>query len=361
MPRCLRQWLILSSLLIVAGFISYRVVADDPTILTAYIRLRTRPSHLPWRTLREVHVRSGSTVPADTNVIVYIPFEQERISREILFGRQGKNIRYWGYCFPDDSTVTKAESLPGKIFLSEAERAFREAKRLQSFKPFSIFNIPTEEEMAMRQSAPDTRIRHQIDSFRGGMTCYVMTERSLPIGTDLDADGLNSKLEETYKTDPDIADTDSDGVSDGKEIFNLGTDPTRRDTDSDGLIDGIEDWNHNGRIDSAPNPADSSGSYDEQTGLRTYGDTDPLQKDSDADGLCDGFCRVGGLGRTCADFAHTSSCDSTSGSNWRGEDKNLNGILDDGETDPTMDDSDNDGILDEQEYFNCLIEGGKDC
>ena len=45
----------------------------------------------------------------------------------------------------------------------------------------------------------------------------------------------------------------------------------------------------------------------------------------------------------------------------RGEDKNLNGQVDEGETDPRKWDTDGNGINDEQEYFNCLLAGEEDC
>ena len=65
--------------------------------------------------------------------------------------------------------------------------------------------------------------------------------------------------------------------------------------------------------------------------------------DTDRDGLCDGICKV------------------DRGTQIRGEDKNLNGIVDEGEYDPLKIDTDGDGVLDDQEYFNCLLAGGADC
>ena len=57
---------------------------------------------------------------------------------------------------------------------------------------------------------------------------------------DRDGDGL-SLLDELFAfgTDPDLWDTDHDGLSDGEEVA-LGTDPLRRDTDGDGLVDGSD-------------------------------------------------------------------------------------------------------------------------
>jgi len=72
------------------------------------------------------------------------------------------------------------------------------------------------------------------------------------------------------ETDPELFDTDGDGISDGVErglveppipeatdplVFvpdadpSTTTDPTKQDTDRDGIPDGVEDPNHNGRVD----------------------------------------------------------------------------------------------------------------
>ena len=56
---------------------------------------------------------------------------------------------------------------------------------------------------------------------------------------DPDGDGLSNLEEQTYGTDPLVADTDKDGLSDFDEIV-MGTDPCAADTDGDGLADGAE-------------------------------------------------------------------------------------------------------------------------
>ena len=77
---------------------------------------------------------------------------------------------------------------------------------------------------------------------------------------DIDYDGLTNKEEKKNKTNPELADTDMDGLDDGYEINTTKTDPTKKDTDGDGLNDGDEI----------------------ELGL------DPLKADSKGDGIKDG-------------------------------------------------------------------------
>ena len=62
----------------------------------------------------------------------------------------------------------------------------------------------------------------------------------LAVQADDDRDGLGNEQEtSTYLTTVDKADTDNDGLLDGREIL-LGTDPLKEDSDGDGKIDGQE-------------------------------------------------------------------------------------------------------------------------
>lgn len=60
------------------------------------------------------------------------------------------------------------------------------------------------------------------------------------IAVDMDGDGLDNSDENLNQTDPFNPDTDSDGLTDGDEVFIHGTDPLARDSDHDGLSDGLE-------------------------------------------------------------------------------------------------------------------------
>ncbi len=297
---------------------------------------------IPWKTFDPEELDEGVSAPPGTNVILTIPPDAPAIRRETLFGNRGKDTRYWGYCFDNDyayqRNITVAESgFPGKMFLSEAEREWR-AERVRLKKPlFTIYNVPTKRDLESEVNGP---IRHQIELFQPGTTCYLMTSKLLPTGTDRDDDGLNARRERDGGTEPLSPDSDGDGIFDGVEKDLLKTDPLRRDTDGDGLIDGLEDKNHNG--------------------LPETGETNALRKDTDNDGLCDGYCRQ---------FTENSICPDNTGNNckallygrWMGEDKNLNGKVDTGETDPRLWSTTADGISDMQTYYKCILAGGKSC
>ncbi len=319
-------WFSLGLGILSLGIIAYAFTGYDQTNVQGRLLTPQQKGVIPWVTIRETQIMSGATIPSDVNVIIKIPEDIERITRKTLFGHKGDTVRYWGYCFPEDYNRTSAlrrSGFPGTLFLSEAEReAKRVERRAQARENFS-FSDDLEEDYLNDSLDSRGLIRHQQEIFKGGMACYLMTSEPLPIGTDLDEDGVNLALEKEWNIDPLNPDSDGDGVLDGLEVFGLLTRPDKRDSDGDGIIDGIEDANRDGIIDQA--------------------ETNPTVWDTDRDGLCDGLCKV------------------NKGREIRGEDKNLNGVLDDGETDPRVEDTDGDSILDEQEYFNCLLAGGSDC
>ncbi len=78
---------------------------------------------------------------------------------------------------------------------------------------------------------------------------------------DPDSDGLTNLQEQSRGTNPTLADTDGDGLTDGNEVNVRGTNPLVADTDGDGLSDGVE--------------------------VNTHG-TNPLLADTDGDTYLDG-------------------------------------------------------------------------
>lgn len=296
--------------------------------------IREKTPEIAWKSIRGADITKGVNLPANTHIVFQMPEGILDIQREVLLGKMGPKVRYWGYCIPqneDEDTIAARTGLPGLIFLSEAERAAR-AKLEQENRAkeaFSVNDLPSPEkvrEEALRQAAGPQKgaIRHQVEVFSAEMLCYIMTEKALPMALDTDKDGLNDQLEREAGANPKSGDSDSDGLKDEIEYV-TGTSMTLRDTDSDGLIDGIEDKNFNGRVNA--------------------GETDPRVKDSDRDELCDGLCRFKIKRQEY----------------YIGEDKNLNGKIDKGETDPLKPDTDKDGMPDNIEYLNCLVAGKKNC
>lgn len=102
-------------------------------------------------------------------------------------------------------------------------------------------------------------------------------------GTDTDGDGLTDLQEAFYETDPEVADTDEDELSDFDELVEFGTDPLLRDSDDDGINDSNEILVY----ESDPLNLDTDGDilYD---GGELVHNSDILNPDSDGDGLSDG-------------------------------------------------------------------------
>jgi alpha-tubulin suppressor-like RCC1 family protein len=81
------------------------------------------------------------------------------------------------------------------------------------------------------------------DSDSDGLSNYseIIIHGSNPLVIDTDGDGLSDSLEvNTHKTSPIRADSDGDGVNDLREVTALRSNPLSKDTDGDGLDDGKE-------------------------------------------------------------------------------------------------------------------------
>ncbi len=114
------------------------------------------------------------------------------------------------------------------------------------------------------------------------------TEAYIVYGSiDTDGDGLSDLDEAIYGTNPALADTDGDTISDGNEILVYGTNPLSSDSDADGMPDDyeiLENFNPTNSSDAAIDTDE-----DDLTNLEEYLEgTDPHLADTDGDFLLDG-------------------------------------------------------------------------
>jgi len=109
---------------------------------------------------------------------------------------------------------------------------------------------------------------------------------------DNDGDGLSDIVEtntgvytnvDSTGTNPNVADTDMDGINDYDEIFTYKTNPLTVDTDADSLNDGDEINEYLTDPNSADTDGDTLPDYDEIFIFQT----DPINSDTDNDGFTD--------------------------------------------------------------------------
>lgn len=113
--------------------------------------------------------------------------------------------------------------------------------------------------------------------------------------SDVDGDEIENYFESIFGTDPFLADTDGDGLTDSEELFLIGTDPLKIDTDENGITDDKEDFDDDGLNNAEEMKAGSNVLYPDTDGdglndgdeIKKYY-TDPVVADTDGDKLKDG-------------------------------------------------------------------------
>ncbi len=100
---------------------------------------------------------------------------------------------------------------------------------------------------------------------------------------DPDGDGLTNAQEAELGTNPNLADSDDDGINDGEEVDTYGTNPLNLDTDGDQFYDGGEVIRGTDLLET---DSDGDGLTDGNEEYTTG--TDPVESDSDGDGVDDG-------------------------------------------------------------------------
>jgi len=107
---------------------------------------------------------------------------------------------------------------------------------------------------------------------------------SLPFGAGVTANSSDAR----DHADPNMQDTDGDGLTDNLEIAFGCTYVNDDDSDDDGLQDGYEDADQDGEWDFSDTVMGDSTSHAPLTYNSTASETDPCDRDTDGDGLTDG-------------------------------------------------------------------------
>jgi hypothetical protein len=150
---------------------------------------------------------------------------------------------------------------------------------------------------------------------------------------DADLDGATESQEHNAGTDPNVADTDGDGLDDGDEINTHNTDPNVADSDGDSLSDGDEVNTHGTNPTLVDTDGDTLNDDEELVAGADGFVTDPLKQDSDDDGVTDD-----------QDTAPNDASNDSDGDGLSNEDEtNTHG------TDPLAADTDGDGVDDAEE------------
>lgn len=172
---------------------------------------------------------------------------------------------------------------------------------------------------------------------------------------DTDGDGLSDEEEARIGTDPKVRDTDGDGIEDGAEV-EAGLNPLDADSDDDGVADGFEGLKAFGERPERDTRGVPKGPFLDPDGDGLINALDP---DSDGDGIFDGTemsafrpipektvsgRKIGGTDVSKGHFVKDADGDSgtdpqnpdTDGDGLSDgeEDKNKNGKVDEGESDP---------------------------
>ena len=181
--------------------------------------------------------------------------------------------------------------------------------------------------------------------------------------TDRDSDFLSNVLEFQFGTNPNLNDTDSDGLFDGDEVLSYFTDPLDSDTDKDELNDGLEILVY--LSNPLVNDTDSDSLLD---GIEVnFYNSSPTNNDTDADKMPDGWEALYGLNLTSSLDNETDNdlddlinvLEYFTGTNPNNNDTDNDNLSDGFEfnilgTNPLDSDTDEDIMTDDWEYFNGL-------
>ena len=239
--------------------------------------------------------------------------------------------------FPDSSTLFEVgETTQINVTATLSDGNFEERTSMDfgtTFTSSNPFIVTVDTEGVVAATGDGTAI---ISVVNEGV--FASTRVMVFAGEDDDGDGIPNDYEEANGLDPDDftdagQDPDNDGLTNLDE-FNLGTDPNISDTDGDGLDDGAE-----GGADPLLPDSDLDGLLDGQE-VNVFG-SDPTNPDSDFDGLSDGLeVALSGDPTSAVPFGDDDGDSLT----------NIDEVTVHG-TDPTLLDTDGDGATDGEEIL----------
>jgi outer membrane protein OmpA-like peptidoglycan-associated protein len=244
------------------GFLQYQLIA--PGLLgqlgVGYTRLDAPGVYTAGTTMVE-------------NRFLFVPFSLEKLN-PFLYGGFG---------------VSKCIDRNGSDFLPMIPMGIGFQTRVHSQMILEVsggYTLSLRDKLDGRERS-DSNLNHltnkKQDGFFGFVIGLMFTGGSANGTDDQDKDGLNNTTENEMGTDPNNADTDGDGLSDGSEVNRYLTNPLKSDTDGDGLYDGTEVK----RFKTDPLRMDTDGDGLNDGDEFRY-KSNPLRSDTDQDGLNDG-------------------------------------------------------------------------
>ncbi|CAN5399933.1 hypothetical protein BH23VER1_BH23VER1_12900 [soil metagenome] len=214
------------------------------------------------------------------SIAIYNAYGNRDDGDYILMDGAGNVIGVWFIATPPTEVDSFWLRFPAPVTTDRLEIAYRvgDCCGTPSFREIQVFEAPLDTD---GDGMPDDwEDLHGLD-------------KNNPDDADIDIepDGLTNLEEFLAGTDPNVADSDGDGLTDGDEIHIHGTDPTNPDTDGDGLTDFAELTIHGTDPLLADTDGDGRTDWEE---LNVPPLTDPLDPDSDGDSFSDGAELLGG-------------------------------------------------------------------
>jgi len=255
--------------------------------------------------------------------------------------KDGEEVAFLGYADPDgDKLAPPLDSDSDNDGIADAHDLYAWVDGWRFDSASGTWGIDPNQIDGVRQSMEWVPVWHQDSD--GDTLPNALDKDSDNDGVDdgVEDSNKNGKFDGAPETDPLSGDQDGDGLLDGKEL-SFGLSVSLLDEDGDGRADGL-DSDGDGLIDGLEPGWDSDTDGD--------GLVNALDQDSDNDGLPDGWIDGWSYDAAAGNWGRFSAEDGARDPR-ECEDRDLDGKLDPGETDPRSPDSDGDSLADGQEIL----------